>query len=84
METFATESVFWREGASFLEVRMHSKQLKKPHAYLLRIDLTRRDIDQIQAELHVVKQILISEVTGAVQVHHRWNFVTSSVVPQDW
>jgi hypothetical protein len=50
---------------------------------LLRIDLTKRDIHQIHSELPDVKQILISQIMGDVPLHHNWNFVNTTVFPQD-
>jgi len=76
---FLTDSVFWREGTYVLEVQVSGKQLKGIHREAFQVTLTRREIEELQANLQLIKEGLQEYVTSGQRIQKQWVFIHPSM-----
>ena len=78
-ERALTDGVFWREGSYLLEIRMSGKELKCVQQEVLRMTLTRRDIELLQGNLQLISEVLKTYVTKGEQLQQSWIYVHAPI-----
>ena len=78
-ERALTDGVFWREGSYLLEIRMSGKELKSVQQEVLRMTLTRRDIELLQGNLQLISEVLKAYVTEGEQLQQSWIYVHAPI-----
>jgi hypothetical protein len=79
-QQFSTESIFWREGVYRLDLEILGRQLNTPHLEVLRINLTRQDIEEMQLNVDLVRQDLKNQIIGLPRAYVNWHFIYPFVI----
>jgi hypothetical protein len=78
-ELLLTEGLFWREGAYLLEIQMSGKELRSVQREILEMTLTRRDIQSLQENLQLMKEVLKAYVIKGELFQPAWIFIHPSI-----
>jgi len=73
------DNVFWREGKYIVELRVCGKQLKHEHVDRFATNLTRTEIEGLNANMHYLEEGLEEYVTTGKPAHKPWAFAHSSL-----
>lgn len=80
-ERLSTENMFWREGAYSVEVKVLGKELRSPHRETFDLTLTRSEVDDLHANLALVKENLNNLIMKGDDTRPQWLFTQPTIHP---